>query len=72
MRIGKVADQSEYDQVSGLLDQDAGFNLNEEDDDFKRFLPAEFLKKLPGVTQSNIADLVMNVKNLSDLCSMPE
>jgi ERCC4-type nuclease len=31
-------------------------------------MPTEFLKKLPGVTQTNIGDLVTHFKSIVDLC----
>ena len=35
-------------------------------------MPTEFLKKLPGVTLSNIGDVAKRVRNLIELCSMSE
>lgn len=71
VRIGKVADQTDFEQASGW-DCAGGPNLNEEDDDFTRFLPSEFLKRLPGVTQTNIGDIVSHVATIVELCQIAD
>jgi hypothetical protein len=43
-RIGRVASTDNYE------DDD----LNEEEEDFKRFLPTEFIKRLKGINKDNI------------------
>jgi ERCC4-type nuclease len=45
---------------------------DDEDDDFNRFLPFEFLKKLPGIDSNNINEITRNTKNMVDLCAMNE
>ena len=46
--------------------------MDKGDDDFKRFLPFEFLKKLPGIDSNNIAKITKNVKSLTDLVKISE
>ena len=43
-RIGRVASTDNYE------DDD----LNEEEEDFKRFLPTEFIKRIKGINKDNI------------------
>ena len=47
-------------------------NDMDEDDDFNRFLPTEFIKKLPGITSNNIGDIIKRVRNVLELCLMQE
>lgn len=56
-KIGKVGD-SELDS----------YENNDEEDDFNRFMPTEFLKKLPGVDSNNIRELTKKVRNMVELC----
>lgn len=43
-----------------------------EDDEFNRFMPSEFLKKLPGVDSNNINHITSKVRNMVELCQMDE
>jgi ERCC4-type nuclease len=43
-----------------------------EESDFKKYLPNEFLKRLPGVDSHNINKIIKNVKTIVDLSKMPE
>jgi len=45
-----------------------GEDDNNEDDEFNRFMPTEFLKKLPGVDSNNIHALTNKVRNMLELC----
>lgn len=58
-KIGKVGD-SELD------------NYDNEDDDFNRFIPTEFLKKLPGIDSNNIIEVTKKIKNMTELCEISE
>ncbi len=58
-KIGTVGD--------GELEQD-----NDNDDDFKKYLPSEFLKRLPGIDSHNINKVMKNVKTILDLTRMSE
>eukprot|EP00347_Sterkiella_histriomuscorum_P024144 403332158 len=62
-RIGKVGDLS---GDADLLEE------NNEDDEFNRFMPTEFLKKLPGIDSNNINMLTSKVRNMVDLCQLDE
>lgn len=56
-KIGKVGD-AEVDTFDG----------GDEDDEFNRFMPTEFLKKLPGIDSNNIMEITKRVRNMVDLC----
>ena len=64
-RTGKLGDQNE---CSGD---------EEDDEDFKRFMPTEFLKKIPGMDSHRINDLLRKgkaagIKTIVDLCNTDE
>eukprot|EP00351_Strombidinopsis_sp_SopsisLIS2011_P006063 CAMPEP_0116883986 /NCGR_PEP_ID=MMETSP0463-20121206/16677_1 /TAXON_ID=181622 /ORGANISM="Strombidinopsis sp, Strain SopsisLIS2011" /LENGTH=128 /DNA_ID=CAMNT_0004539637 /DNA_START=450 /DNA_END=832 /DNA_ORIENTATION=- len=66
-RIGKV----------GSLDNDALSDQEDEQDDFNRFMPIEFLKRLPGIDSNNIKEVVKvgkqhNIRTMVDLCKADE
>jgi len=51
-------------------DEDAA--LDDENDDFKRFLPTEFLKRLPGVDSHSINSLKKHAMTVTDVVRMSE
>lgn len=59
-KIGKV----------GTVDLDG--EGNEEEGDFNRLMPKEFLKRVPGVTSNNINVIMKSVKNIIELVRLPE
>jgi hypothetical protein len=63
-KIGKVGDNA-GGEGDLIIDE-------ENEDDFNRFLPMEFLKRLPGVDSNNVHEIAKNVKNMVDLCGYPE
>ena len=65
MRISKIGTVGE----GGTLEEGDQFH---EDDDFKKFLPYEFLKRLPGIDSNNINKVTKNVKTVTELCKVPE
>ena len=60
-RIGKVATSDEYED-----------ECNEEDEDFKRYLPLEFIKRLKGITKENIQEVMKGCRNIIELISLRE
>lgn len=55
---------------TGKVDEDA---LSDDDEDFSRFLPVEFLKRLPGVEASRIKEIIKKakqneIKTMVDIC----
>lgn len=51
-------------------DDDAA--LDEDNDDFKKFLPTEFLKRLPGVDSHSINSLKKHASTVTDVVRMSE
>jgi ERCC4-type nuclease len=47
-------------------------NYDNEEDDFNRFIPTEFLKKLPGIDSNNIIEVTKKVRNMTELCEISE
>ena len=54
--------------MGDLSGEGCGEEDNNEDNEFNRFMPTEFLKKLPGVDSNNIQALTNKVKNMMELC----
>lgn len=46
--------------------------FDDEDDEFNRFMPTEFLKKLPGIDSNNILEVAKKAKNMVSLCKLGE
>lgn len=42
----------------------------DDEDEFGKFMPYEFLKKLPGINTNNIKKIAANVKNIQELVSL--
>lgn len=60
-KIGKVGDS---DDLATAV---------EDDEDFKRFLPMEFLKKMPGIDSNNVKHMLKEgVKNMMEVTKMGE
>ena len=67
-RIAKIGTVGE-----GTLEGTENGNIAAEDDnDFKRFLPTEFLKRLPGIDSNNINKIIKNIRTMVDLSKLPE
>lgn len=66
-RIGKVALEadSKYDGDEGP-DDAAG----DESEDFKRYLPTEFLRRFTGISQANINEVIKRCRNIIEVCQM--
>lgn len=60
-KIGTVGDADE------LVDE-----AEDQDSNFKKYLPLEFLKKLPGVDSHNINQIIKHAKNITELCKISE
>ena len=63
-RTGKLGDQNEESD-------------EEDDEDFKRFMPTEFLKRIPGMDSHRINDLLRKgkaagIRTIVDLCRADE
>ena len=61
-KIGKV----------GSIDLDGDANEQNEEGDFNRLMPREFLKRVPGVTSNNINVIMKSVKNIIELVRLHE
>ena len=44
----------------------------EDDNDFKKYLPSEFLKRLPGIDSHNINKITKNIKTIVELSKTSE
>ena len=46
--------------------------MEDDGDDFKKFLPTEFLKRLPGIDSSSINHLKKQTRTVTDIVRMSE
>ena len=65
-KISKIGTVGE----GGMTEED--IEPADSENDFKKYLPSEFLKRLPGVDSHNINKITRNVKNIVELTKMPE
>lgn len=50
-----------------------GFSVDvDEEDEFGKYLPVEFLRKLPGISSHNINNVAKKVRNMTELAKMSE
>ena len=62
-KIGKMADPDQVDEPREDGEQDSNFN---------RYLPREFLKRIPGVSSYNVNKIALNVRNMVELVKTSE
>ena len=68
-KIAKTGKLGEMNEMSG--------DEHEDDEDFKRFMPIEFLKRIPGMDSHRINDLLKKgkqngIKTIVDICNTDE
>jgi DNA excision repair protein ERCC-4 len=65
-KIAKIGTVGE----GGIAEDEA--EEQDDDNDYKKYLPSEFLKRLPGIDSHNINKVTKNVKTLVELSKMSE
>lgn len=71
-KIGKVGNMNLEDYDAENNDFDPSDPTAQSMENFNRLLPREFLKRIPGVTSSNINTIMKSVKNMIELVRMDE
>jgi ERCC4-type nuclease len=65
-KIGKVALEADK-----TYDDDLEIE-GDESEDFKRYLPTEFLRRFTGISQANINEVIKRCRNIVEVCNMTE
>ena len=71
-KIGKVGNLKLEDQDAEYNDCDPNDPMAQSLENFNRLMPREFLKRIPGVTSSNINTLMKSIKNMIELVRINE
>lgn len=71
-KIGKVGNMNLDDYDAENKDFDPNDPAAQSMENFNRLMPREFLKRIPGVTSSNINTIMKSVKNMIELVRMDE
>ena len=65
----KDPDLQKIAKIGTITDED---DVNQQDDDFKKYLAFEFVKRLPGIDSNNVNKVTRNVITVTEICRMPE